>query len=50
MEGGVWWASQAKGLVHDVPTVRELIGRIVAEAESVITDRLGSLVTAPTTV
>jgi len=43
MEGGVWWASQSQGLVHDVPTVKVLVDRMVAEAEQVL-ERLPSLV------
>lgn len=39
LEAGVWSAGQCQGLIDDVPTVAELVHRIVAEAESVI-DRL----------
>jgi nitronate monooxygenase len=28
------------GLIHDIPTVKELIDRIMADAESLIRDRL----------
>jgi len=28
------------GLIHDIPTVRELIDRIMAEAETIIRERL----------
>jgi nitronate monooxygenase len=28
------------GLIHDVPTVKELIDRIMAEAQAIITQRL----------
>jgi NAD(P)H-dependent flavin oxidoreductase YrpB (nitropropane dioxygenase family) len=37
MDGGVWWAGQTQGLIHDVPTVDELIKRMMAEAEAVLT-------------
>jgi NADH:quinone reductase (non-electrogenic) len=40
VDGGVWFASMAQGLIHDVPTVAELVMRIVAEAEAIIVDRL----------
>jgi nitronate monooxygenase len=31
------------GLIHDVPTVKELVDRIMSEADSIITQRLASL-------
>lgn len=39
-ELGVWCAGMVQGLIHDVPTVRELVDRIVAEAEEIIASRL----------
>jgi len=39
-EAGIWWAGQAQGLIHDIPSVGELVTRVVAEAESVIAERL----------
>ena len=33
-----------QGLIHDVPTVKELVERIVAEAEEIIQARLESMV------
>ncbi|GGM64337.1 NAD(P)H-dependent flavin oxidoreductase [Dactylosporangium sucinum] len=47
MEGGLWWASQAQGLIEDVGTCANVVARIIAEAEQVITRRLPSLVGAP---
>jgi len=32
---GIGWAGQVTGMIHDIPTVEELITRMVAEAESV---------------
>lgn len=43
LEAGVWTVGTSQGLVHDVPTVANLIERIVAEAEQVITSRLPGL-------
>lgn len=43
MEGGVWWASQAQGLISDVPTCQELVTRMIREAEELIDKRLSSL-------
>ena len=45
---GVWSAGMIQGLIHDVPTVKELVDRIVSEAEAIIRGRLeGLLSTAP---
>ena len=41
---GVWSAGLVQGLIHDIPTCAELIGRIVAEAEAIIRRRLGGMV------
>lgn len=43
MEHGIWSAGMIAGLIHDVPTVAELIERIVADAEEIINGRLASL-------
>ena len=40
MEDGVWSAGQVMGLIHDIPTVKVLVERIVREAESIIVGRL----------
>jgi len=40
MELGAWSCGMVAGLIHDVPTVKELIDRIMAEAHSIITQRL----------
>ena len=37
---GVWSAGMIQGLIHDVPTVKELVDRIMAEAEELIRGRL----------
>jgi nitronate monooxygenase len=39
-EAGVWAAGISIGLVHDVPTVEELISRMVREAAAIINERL----------
>lgn len=44
VEGGLWWAGQAQGLIHDVPTVGELITRMVNQAMGVIEKQLPSLI------
>jgi nitronate monooxygenase len=40
---GVFWAGMVQGLIHDIPTVKELLDRIMAEAESIIHGRLAGL-------
>jgi len=41
---GLIWAGQVQGLINDVPTCAELIGRIIDEAEIIIQRRLQSFV------
>jgi len=36
MEAGIWWAGQSRGLMHDIPTVAELVARVVVEAEATL--------------
>jgi NAD(P)H-dependent flavin oxidoreductase YrpB (nitropropane dioxygenase family) len=45
-EAGIWYASLAQGLIHDVPPVADLVSRIVAEAEDIITGRMRKMVAA----
>jgi len=40
---GAWSCGMVAGLVHDVPTCKELIDRIMSEAEALITQRLARL-------
>ena len=40
MDAGAWSCGMVVGLIHDVPTVRELIDRIMREAERIIRGRL----------
>ncbi|PZQ21371.1 MAG: nitronate monooxygenase [Sphingopyxis macrogoltabida] len=37
---GVFWAGMIQGLIHDIPTCKELIDRIIADAEAIIDQRL----------
>ena len=41
---GIWSAGMVQGLIHDVPSCRELIDRIVSEAETLIQQRLEHMV------
>nr|WP_281384675.1 nitronate monooxygenase family protein [Nitrospirillum iridis] len=37
---GIFWAGMVQGLIHDIPTVKELMDRIIADAEAIIGGRL----------
>jgi nitronate monooxygenase len=37
---GAWSCGMVAGLIHDIPTCRELIDRIMAQAEEIISERL----------
>jgi NADH:quinone reductase (non-electrogenic) len=43
LEAGVWTAGMVQGLIHDIPTVAELIDRVVTEADQLIRNRLPDL-------
>ena len=49
-EHGIWSAGMVQGLIHDVPSVKELIDRIMAEAEAIIDARLRSMVLSLETI
>jgi len=40
MDAGAWSCGMVAGLIHDIPTVKALIDRIMAEAEAIIAQRL----------
>jgi len=43
MEDGIWWSGMSQGLIYDIPTVEELISRMISNAESIINERLVGL-------
>lgn len=43
MEYGIWWSGISQALIEDIPTVDELVSRMVSEAESIINERLSGL-------
>ncbi len=43
---GIWSAGMVQGLIHDIPTCAELVARIVAEAEAIITTRFARMMAA----
>ena len=47
LEAGLVWAGQVQGLIHDVPTCRDLIDRIMTDAHDIVAGRLGRMLKAP---
>jgi nitronate monooxygenase len=43
MEAGAWSVGMVVGLIHDVPTCKELIDRIMAQAQALIAGRLAGM-------
>jgi NADH:quinone reductase (non-electrogenic) len=43
LEHGIWSAGTSMGLVNDIPTCKELVERIVSEAEALIRGRLAGM-------
>jgi NAD(P)H-dependent flavin oxidoreductase YrpB (nitropropane dioxygenase family) len=43
VEGGIWSAGMAQGLIHDIPTTGELVSRIVREADEIVRGRLAGM-------
>jgi nitronate monooxygenase len=42
MEVGAWSCGMVAGLIHDIPTVKDLIDGIMTEADSIISKRLSN--------
>jgi NAD(P)H-dependent flavin oxidoreductase YrpB (nitropropane dioxygenase family) len=49
LDEGLIWAGQVQGLIHDVPTCRDLIDRIMAEADAIIAGRLAGFLSREAT-
>jgi nitronate monooxygenase len=43
LDAGVWSCGMVAGLIHDIPSVKELVDRIMTEAEHIIRGRLAGL-------
>lgn len=43
MEGGMWWASQAQGLIHEVDSCANVVDKILRDAAELIERRLPAL-------
>ena len=46
VNAGLVWSGQVQGLIHDVPSCRDLLERMVAGAEAIISGRLARLIAA----
>ena len=44
LDAGAWSCGMVAGLIHDIPTVQELIERTMAEARQLVTQRLAGMV------
>lgn len=44
IEAGVWSAGMVAGLIHDIPSVKDLISRIVKDAEDIIRKKIAFMV------
>ena len=46
LDAGGWSCGMVAGLIHDIPTAKDLIDRIISEAETLIRGRLEGMLTA----
>ncbi len=46
LDAGIWTVGTAMGLIDDIPTCGELIARIVADAEEIVSSRLAGMIVA----
>ena len=46
MDAGAWSCGMVAGLINDIPTVQELVDRIMNEAHAIINERISSLAAA----
>jgi NAD(P)H-dependent flavin oxidoreductase YrpB (nitropropane dioxygenase family) len=44
VNGGIWTAGQSQGLIHDIPSCKELVARIMRQAEERILSRAAQIV------
>jgi nitronate monooxygenase len=43
LDGGIWTVGQSQGLIHDIPTCKDLVARIMRQAEDIVHARLARL-------
>ena len=48
LDAGLVWAGQIQGLIHDIPTCKDLLARMVSEAEQIIRQRLAGFIVPST--
>jgi len=48
IDAGLVWAGQIQGLIHDIPTCKDLLARMVSEAEQIIRQRLAGFIVPST--
>lgn len=46
MDAGAWSCGMVAGLINDIPTCKQLIDRIMSDAEAIINERLAGFVNA----
>lgn len=46
LDAGIWTVGTVMGLIHDIPTVGDLVSRIVSEAEDIVTGRLTGMISS----
>ncbi len=46
LEAAAWSCGMVAGLIHDIPSCKELIDQIMQESESIISERLEGLLSA----
>jgi len=44
VDAGIWSAGQTQGLIHDIPSCKELMDTMMAEAEKIVRNRLDKMV------
>ena len=44
VQGGIWTAGQSQGLIHDIPSCKELVARVVGQAEERMRAGVGRIV------
>ena len=38
----MWWAGQSQGLIHEVASCADVVGKIIRDAQQIITKRLAT--------
>ena len=43
VDQGIFWAGMVQGLIHDIPSCKDLIEKIVGDAEEIVKGRFGAM-------